>query len=70
MVMQDHIVVDKEGGNMKKLSKNEMLNIAAGGSISGTLVNSIWNGVKAFVDVGRNVGSALRRIIDKNLCRY
>ncbi len=53
---------------MKKLNKNEMINISAGGSLSGTLVNAIWSGVKVFIDVGRNVGSALRRIISRNMC--
>lgn len=55
---------------MKKLDRDEMLQINAGATISGTLVNAIWNGAKAFVDIGRYAGSAIRRFIDKNLCRY
>lgn len=55
---------------MKKLSKKEMLNTNAGATISGTLVNAIWTGAKLFVDIGRYAGSAIRRIVDKNLCRY
>lgn len=69
MVIQDHTNVDK-GDFMKELNKNEMVKISAGGSISGTLMNAIWNGVKAFVDVGRYAGSAIRRLIDRNVCRY
>lgn len=55
---------------MQKLTNNEMLKITGGGSVSGTLINAIWNGVKAFIDVGRYAGSAIRRMIDKNLCKY
>lgn len=67
MDIQGHINVDRI---MKKLSKEEMIRINAGATISGTLVNSVWNGVKAFIDVGRYAGSAIRRLIDRNLCKY
>ncbi len=55
---------------MKELNKNEMLKINAGASVTGTLVNSIFKGVTIFTDLGRYLGSSIRRIIDKNLCRY
>lgn len=55
---------------MIKLDRNEMLQINAGSTISGTLVNAIWTGAKVFVDIGRYAGSAIRRFVDKNLCRY
>lgn len=55
---------------MEKLDKNEMLKINAGATISGTLINAIWNGAKVFVDIGRYAGSAIRRIVDRNLCKY
>ena len=70
MGTQDHLNVDKGDKYMKKLSKNEMMQINAGGTVSGALINAVWNGVKAFIDVGRYAGSAIRRLIDKNLCKY
>lgn len=55
---------------MKKLNEKEMLKINAGAAVSGTLVNAIWNGAKIFVDIGRYAGSAIRRLVDRNLCKY
>ena len=54
---------------MKKLNENEMKNISAG-SISGTLYNAFIRGINVFVDVGRYLGSSIRRLFDHNLCRY
>ena len=67
MGIQGHISV---GRIMKKLSKEEMLKVNAGSTVSGSLINSVWNGVKVFIDVGRYAGSAIRRLIDRNLCKY
>lgn len=55
---------------MKELNKNEMISINAGATISGTLINAICRGANVFTDLGRYLGSSIRRIIDKNLCRY
>lgn len=55
---------------MQKLSTQDMIQTSAGATMSGTLVNAIWNGAKLFVDIGRYAGSAIRRLVDKNLCRY
>ena len=54
---------------MKKLNKEEMMNTSAG-AISAALYNAIWAGANTFVNIGRYLGSSLRRIVDKNLCRY
>jgi len=45
---------------MKELTKEELKQISGGG-ISATLVNT-------FLDVGRSFGSAIRRMIEKNVC--
>ena len=45
---------------MKKLNKEQLLKIT-GGSISATLLNALVRGVNVFLDVGRSVGSAIRR---------
>ncbi len=52
---------------MKELSKEQLLNIT-GGAITATLINAIVRGVSVFLDVGRSVGSALRRLISGNKC--
>lgn len=54
---------------MKKLNTNEMKQIKAGG-ISGALLNAIWKGITSFSDLGRYVGSSIRRFVSKNLCGF
>lgn len=54
---------------MKKLTTNEMKQIKAG-SISGTLWNSIVKGFTTIGDLGRYAGSAIRRLVSKNLCGF
>ncbi len=52
---------------MKELTKEELKQISGGG-ISATLVNAFIRGVNTFLDVGRSFGSAIRRMIEKNVC--
>ncbi|MDD2377960.1 MAG: hypothetical protein PHD10_04000 [Bacilli bacterium] len=52
------------------LTKNELLLIEGGFSISGSLINSFVRGINAFLDLGRSVGTAIRRIRGNNLCPF
>lgn len=54
---------------MRKLTKSEMKQIKAG-AISGTLWNSIVKGFNSIGDLGRYAGSAIRRLIGRNLCGF
>ncbi len=51
-----------------KLGKKEMLEIY-GGAISGTLFSSIVRGISAMLDLGRSLGSAIRRLTANRLCQ-
>ncbi len=53
---------------MKELGKNELLNIDGGTSISGTLISSITRGINTLLDMGRSLGTAIRRIGSNNVC--
>lgn len=54
---------------MQELNKEELLNIDGGASsINGTLINSLARGVNTFLDLGRSLGTAIRRIHDGNIC--
>ncbi len=66
MDLFDHFHVDRKDP-MKILTKAE-LECIEGGSISASMINYIVRGVSAFVDIGRSLGSALRRIGEQNLC--
>ena len=52
---------------MKELDRKELLSVE-GGSISGTMINSITKGINTILDMGRSLGSAIRRIGSNNIC--
>lgn len=51
-----------------KLTNKELKNIKGGASVSGTLVGGIVRGVNTFLDLGRSLGSAIRRLADGSIC--
>ncbi len=54
---------------MKELSIKETKKMYAGG-FSATLVGYVLKGFNFFTDLGRYLGSSIRRIYDNNLCDY
>ncbi len=52
---------------MRELKKDELLNIE-GGAISGTLISSLTRGINTLLDMGRSLGSAIRRVGSNNIC--
>lgn len=40
-----------------------------GGAISGTLINSIVRIINAALDVGRSLGTAIRRVASNKICK-
>lgn len=52
---------------MKKLTKQELLNLQAGG-ISGAMISSFVRGINALLDLGRSLGTAIRRVSGRNIC--
>ena len=52
---------------MRELKNDELLCIDGGG-ISGTMINSITRGINTLLDMGRSLGSAIRRIGSNNIC--
>ena len=55
---------------MKKLSNLEMKNISGGGTISGSLFSALAKGFNIFVDIGRALGSSIRRLVNNNMCDF
>lgn len=49
------------------LNKKELLKIN-GGTITATLVNALARGITTIMDLGRSLGSAIRRIASKKIC--
>lgn len=52
---------------MKKLTIEEAKKIK-GGSLSGAVVNAFIGCFNTFADIGRALGSSIRRLVSKNLC--
>jgi len=53
---------------MKELNKKE-LNLVMGGSIlTAAFINAIVRGAEFIMDLGRRLGSSVRRIIKKSYC--
>lgn len=53
---------------MKELNKKELVNINGGINITGTLISSITKGISIFVEIGRSLGGAIRRIASNKIC--
>lgn len=53
---------------MKELNKETLLNIDGGLNITGSLVTSFTNAINTILNLGRNLGTSIRRINSGNLC--
>lgn len=56
--------------NVVKMNKEELLEIIGGASISGTIVNAFTSAYKTLYGFGQNFGTAIRRIVKRNLCSF
>lgn len=52
-----------------QLTKQELLVINGGGVISGTLLNAIARGINVLLDLGRSLGTAIRRVASNTVCQ-
>lgn len=50
-----------------RLSKKELLNVT-GGSITPGLINAVTKGINAFLELGRVIGTAIRRAATGKTC--
>lgn len=54
-----------------KLDKKELIEIYGGASsISGTMINAFVKAIDILLEVGRSLGSAIRRVGDGRSCPY
>ena len=51
-----------------KLTKEELKEIKAGASFSASLINSLVRGINSVLDVGRYLGSSIRRLVGGKVC--
>lgn len=50
--------------------KEKLTNITGGSSISGTLIKSFVSGINIILEIGRSIGSSIRRIEKDKLCEF
>lgn len=67
MVMLDHIIVVN---NFKVLKDDELLEIVGGTNLSlnGSVIRYLTSAIGTVLDVGRSLGTAIRRMIGNNIC--
>ena len=54
---------------MKELRKEELLDVVGGATISATLINAVTRAVTTIIDLGKTLGSAIRRAISGTVCK-
>ena len=56
---------------MNELNKKELMEVKGGTSnITGAFITSLVRAGDTLLELGRSLGSAIRRIYDGNICRY
>ncbi|MBP3920290.1 MAG: hypothetical protein J6D28_01865 [Bacilli bacterium] len=55
---------------MKNLEKNELMIINGGASISAAFISSLARGINTIMDLGRALGTSIRRIGSNNICSF
>ena len=53
---------------MLEVKECDLTKIEGGYTFSGSLINSLVSGIKVFVDLGRSLGTAIRRGSSGKLC--
>lgn len=69
MEFLDLLNVDRRD-TLKEISVKDAKKMYGGGGISSALISALSRGVTVFTDLGRYLGSSLRRIFSNNLCDY
>lgn len=52
---------------MKELNNNELMNVE-GGALNASILNAFARTVSIFLELGRSLGSAIRRAVTKTTC--
>lgn len=55
---------------MKKLDSNELKNIKGGINITAALIASLSRGINSILDLGRSLGTSIRRLQFGNFCSF
>ena len=53
---------------MSEIEREELESITGGETITGTVVSALTTGIKALFDIGKSLGSSIRRLSTDNIC--
>ena len=53
---------------MRELKKEELLNISGGAGISASWLNAVSRAVTTLLDLGRSLGTSIRRSVSGKIC--
>lgn len=53
---------------MKELKKEELLNVVGGATWSASMLNALSRAVSTLMDLGRSLGTSIRRSISGKVC--
>lgn len=53
---------------MKELKKDELLSVVGGINITASFISAIAKGINSILDLGRSLGTAIRRVVGNSLC--
>ena len=53
---------------MKELSNKESMNVEGGAKFTASLLNAASRAISTLLELGRNLGSAIRRSINGSIC--
>ena len=53
---------------MSEIEREELASITGGETVTGTLVSALTTGIKALFDIGKSLGSSIRRLSTDNIC--
>jgi len=55
---------------MERIEKEkDLLEISGGVNVSGSIINAFAKGINSILDLGRSLGTAIRRLYNGNLCK-
>lgn len=55
---------------MKELSIKEEKSYYGGGGITAAIISALARGINTVTDIGRYLGSSIKRFFDKDMCKY
>lgn len=64
------LLVQNRKESSMELGKEQLLQIEGGINLTGTLISAFTKAINSLLDVGRSLGTAIRRINSGQICQF